>query len=118
MTLPMLHPGFAERWPLWCTGDGLGCGPGAAGSGALGQGDQGFLESWISGFLGSWDVRAQCGRRAPRFKVSYFSIADVQAFNRRGAADTSFATLATRTISALVQALALAKESGVDAGLT
>jgi hypothetical protein len=36
MTLPMPHPGLAARWRLWCTGDGLGCGPGAAGSGAAG----------------------------------------------------------------------------------
>jgi hypothetical protein len=25
---PMTCPGFAERWAVWCTDDGLGCEPG------------------------------------------------------------------------------------------
>jgi hypothetical protein len=49
---PMPHPGFAERWAVSARGDGLGRELGVAGSGALGQGVQGFLASWTSGFLG------------------------------------------------------------------
>jgi hypothetical protein len=40
----MPHSGFAARWAVWGRGDGLGCGPGIAGGGALGQGIQGFLD--------------------------------------------------------------------------
>ena len=55
MTSPMPHPGFAERWAVWYAGDGLGCEPGTAGSGVLGQGVQVYLENSFSGFLG-WKI--------------------------------------------------------------
>ena len=51
---PMPHPEFAERWPLWGTGDEIGCEPGATGKRSAGQGIHGilgFLENWTSGFL-------------------------------------------------------------------
>jgi hypothetical protein len=54
-----------------------------------GRGIQGFLESWISGFLGRegsvWTVGSEV-------QGQLFSMAGLQAFTRRGAAVTTFRT--------------------------
>jgi hypothetical protein len=49
LATPMPGPRFAACRPFCCTGDGLGCEPGATEGGELGQGIQGVLEIWFSG---------------------------------------------------------------------